>query len=610
MTNKWLSILNADDSGNRLICQTPEQSYSMAQLRKKIIWLQSAILKKDYRKWVLYDEDGFQFICALFALLTSGRMVMLPASRNKTAIEPLLEIGVGLIGSHSDFSKHFDIMIPEGKESGGSDINVCVVSGEEWGWVDFYTSGSSGRPKSITKSADQLYLEVENFNLKWQPTPNTLFVPLVTHLHIYGLTFAFLLPLFARAGFYLPRTQGLLGVIEPITVDDRHTIDQVVVVTSPSVGRQTEQIRTLAEPGSITRDDRPAPISRVFCAGGKLTNVDAQRIIGLFSCPVTEIFGSTETGAVAAREHRRNADRVNPWQLLPGLDATVIKNTAHGNKIDIKSNPNSTGEFLVWGGHVGGSREEPVMTGDKVKFTAPRQFELLGRSNQVCKIEGKRVSLQHLVEILENCKLVTEAAVLPVKKTNRELLLCGVVLSRQGESSYRKLGKSATDQLIRKHLLQFLNPVLVPRAIRYLNQMPRNEMGKLPQQTLIDSLVSPVFATLPMIEDVTTGRDKLVFLLVIPMELRFLRGHFESRPIVPGFVLLHWVYHFTGEHWNLSLNPAKVNRLKFSKPVAPGEKLMLICSRIKNGVEFLYQNEQKIKFASGQIPLTEKMTDV
>ena len=50
-----------------------------------------------------------------------------------------------------------------------------------------------------------------------------------------------------------------------------------------------------------------------------------------------------------------------------------------------------------------------------VNFVDRQRFELLGRSNRVCKIEGKRVMLDHVVELLEGCELVLEAAVLPVE---------------------------------------------------------------------------------------------------------------------------------------------------------------------------------------------------
>ncbi len=595
MTDKWLAALN--DDTDRLICHGPGRYFSIAQLRQLISGLQAAIADKEYQIWVLYDDDGFRFICAMFALLASGREVLIPGNGNKETIEGLLTPGTGLIGFHPDLQECFDIDVSPGKEIGDPGVNVCVSSKGRWGKVGFCTSGSSGQPKIITKSAEQLYLEVETFRHKWQPTANALFVPLVTHLHIYGLTFAFMLPVLARAGFYLPRNGGLLGAVEPITLKTAHSIDELVIVTSPTIGRQAEQIQVLAESGAVCGRDRPAPITKVFCAGGYLTNANAQKINKLFDCSVTEIFGSTETGAVATREHnkRHQSGDDNLWQLLPGLDAMVAGDNA-------KTGTGLKREFAVWGGHVGGSRENPVMTGDEVRFFDRHRFEFVGRSNQIYKIEGKRISLDYLVEILEGCELVTEAAVLPYEAKNKEVLLCGVVLSHQGESSYRSHGKFATDSSIKKHLLQFLSPVLVPRSIRYLDQMFRNEMGKIPQQALINLLVNPVFPELPLIANVKTTRNELVFSLRVPMELRFLRGHFETRPIVPGMVLLHWVYYFIDKYWKLPMNPAHIKHLKFSKPLTPGDRPILTIKRIGNKVDFLYESEHKVKFSSGQIP--------
>lgn len=603
MTDKWLAILN--DDSDRLICQSTSRSFSVAQLRQRINHLQAIITRQKHRNWVLYDDNGFRFICALFALLSSGRNALIPAGHNKNTIKKLLESGGELIGHHPELREYIAIETSPDEKFEDSDLDVEVASSGEWGQLAFQTSGSSGAPKVITKSVEQLYLEVKKFNLTWKPTSNTLFIPLVPHLHLYGLTFAFLLPLLARAGFYLPRNGGLLGVVEPITPNSGHPPDELAVITSPTIGRQAEHISVLAEPGSVARDDRPAPVSRVFCAGGKLTAANARQIIDIFDCPVTEIFGSTETGGVATREHHRqqHQDTDNPWQLLPGLEATTLKDDNH--KV-----PDSRGELLVWGGHVGGSKKTPVTTGDEVRFLDHCRFELLGRRGQICKIEGKRISITYLVEILEKCQLVAETAILPFVTNDKEVLLCGVVLSIQGESCYRSSGKFFTDSLIRKHLREFLDPVLVPKTIRYFDKMPRNEMGKLPQQRLIELLVNPEFPSLPLIGMVRNNPDTLVLSLRIPMELRYLKGHFENRPIVPGVVLLQWVYHFIDEYWKLPMNTAIVNFLKFSKPVTPGDNLTLTLRLIKNAVSFLYQDENKTKFSSGSIPLNPEAVDV
>lgn len=243
------------------------------------------------------------------------------------------------------------------------------------------------------------------------------------------------------------------------------------------------------------------------------------------------------------------------------------------------------------------------MVGDRARFVEGGGFELLGRNSRLIKIEGKRISGEELVGLLVGCELVDEAAVLPHQSNNREVLLAGVVLSVEGERHYRERGKFLTDQRIKQHLLRFVDAVLVPRVIRYLDEMPRTEMGKVTQQALVEVLVSPEVVTLPLVGGVDECRDKLMLSLRVPMGLSYFRGHFEERPIVPGVVLLHWVYCLTEKHWGLVLDQATVNRLKFSKPSTPGDRLTLVLERVVGGVEFLYHNQWQVGMASGHIPL-------
>ena len=72
----------------------------MAQLRQRINRLQTVITKQKHRNWVLYDDNGFQFVCAMFALLSSGRNALIPAGHHKNTIKDLLEADSGLIDQH------------------------------------------------------------------------------------------------------------------------------------------------------------------------------------------------------------------------------------------------------------------------------------------------------------------------------------------------------------------------------------------------------------------------------------------------------------------------------------------------------------------------------
>ncbi len=596
MTDRWLDVLNCDTA--RMVCQGPGRRYSMARMRQQINKLIIEIQQRGNTTWILYDEDGFQFVCALFALLLTGRQVIVPASRSKLVIASLVESNFGLIGFYKELADQYDIEVSREIEESGLDSPIERSS--DWGSIAFSTSGSTGKSKLIEKSADQLFLEVDNFNRLWQPKPNSMFIPLVPHYHIYGLAFGFLLPLVARGNFYLSRKGGLLGALEPVACIPGSEGSEVVVVTSPTISRQADQMLALAEVGSLVKNSRPIPISRVFCAGGKLTDANAGKMIALFDCSITEIFGSTETGAIATRTHgeANRVDWSNRWRLFPGIYASPIK-----EKIDKNSELEGIGTMSVWGGHVGGSESDPVSTGDQVKFYTEDQFELIGRNQIISKIEGKRVSLSQVAEILEACDLIDEAVVVALQKKNREILCCAIVLSAKGRSKFSFFGKTATDKAVKLYLQEFLDPVVVPRTIRFIDQMPRNDMGKLNREEVTTLLRDPSPSTLPLVRETSVSRGKIEIQIQIPIDLSYFQGHFEHRPIVPGIVLLNWVYHYVSGHWNLLLDPAVVNRLKFNNPATPGENLTLTVTRVGNSVEFIYVNEGLSKFASGQIPI-------
>ena len=596
MRENWISILNDED--DRTVCYGPNLRLSLSKLRNLISSIQTEIIRKKHEKWVLYETDRLRFICGLFSLLLCGRDVFVPSGRHDATITSLFESHtgppIGLIGAFSDINSDIQVIFENLPDNPATQLTVA----QRWGQVTFYTSGSSGDPKPIIKTAQQLYQEAALIQAQWGFSPTTTFVPLVTHLHMYGLIFSLLLPLVARASFYVPRVEGMWTATSPINVDEAGQVDNLVVVASPTIGRHCDEITELAEPKSLVRDDRPFPVSKVYSAGGKLTIANAERMANLFGCTVTEIFGSTETGAVATRERdTQSTCHSDPlWNLLPKLNA-IVSDGKTNDMLEV----GMPGEFAIWGGHVGGSENAPVATGDEVSFVNSRQFKLLGRNNQICKIEGKRIALDEYIRIAEKCDFVEEAIVLPHKKNKREMLLCGVQLSETGILNYQMHGKFNTDRVIREHLLKFLSATLVPRTIRYFDNIPRNQQGKITKEMLTELLVEPQLSEFPLLKNWHVDEDRAEITIVIPVALRYLSGHFDEMPVVPGVVLLHWVYCYCNEYLHCQLNSKEVNHVKFFKPINPGAQVNLILERNANGVKFLYKDRSDVKFAAGYI---------
>src|SRR5262249_11182477 len=134
----------------------------------------------------------------------------------------------------------------------------------------------------------------------------------------------------------------------------------------------------VTSPGHLTRLDGFAPLSAasapslVLSAGAVLPPEAARRARDILGVPVTEIFGSTETGAFATRV---SSGGEAPWEALDDVQLAVAEN----------------GTLRVRAPHVAGA--SGMALNDRVELLDARRFRFHGRSDRIVKLEGKRVSL-------------------------------------------------------------------------------------------------------------------------------------------------------------------------------------------------------------------------
>lgn len=320
-----------------------------------------------------------------------------------------------------------------------SDLKPAELRDPDKPFLRLFTGGSTGKPRVWTKSprnllAEAFYLK-ENFKL----TQNDLFVATVPPYHIYGLLFSVLVPFAAQAQI-LP---------------DIYTFPQEII-SAINKHAATVLISVPAHYRSLKTDDLSVPSLKIaFSSSGALNRADAAHFYKKTGVGITEIYGSTETGGVAARNISENTESWKPFDVvdwkIDGMD---------GKRLCIKSDFASE--------EMQRDAEGFCMTGDEASPDKDGRFALLGRADGIVKVAGKRVDLIDVQNKIKKLPTVQDAVVisLPTEK-GRESIIAALVACDLTETHLKKL------------MIDMLEPYAVPRLVKIVPHIATTPTGKI-----------------------------------------------------------------------------------------------------------------------------------
>jgi hypothetical protein len=402
----------------------------------------------------------------------------------------------------------------------------------------FYTSGSTGAPKAVAKPLAALEIEAGMWSRRLGPAIARI-AGTVSHQHIYGMIFRIVLPALSgrigpdRAAFAWPEIAASLAA-------------DVALITSPA--HLTRLPPELALPHG--------PPALVTSSGQALPLAAARAAAALLGAPPLEILGSTETGGVATRQRRDDAE---PWTPLAGVGL--------GQAAD--------GTLLVTSAYTGEPR--PVAMGDRVELLADGRFRLLARADRVAKIEGKRISLPRVEAGLAALPEIEAAAALALGEPAR--LAAAVVLTPAGRALLVEQGAFRLSRSLRARLAPAYEPAERPKRWRFVEALPVNSQGKQVQAALAalfaaETLQDELDCRLLAVDDATA---RIGFTL--QPELRWFRGHFPDRPILPGVAQVHIAAGLADELWGFRPGGASIRQMKFRHILTPGDQVELALAR-------------------------------
>jgi len=549
----FLTALYKTQSPNRPLCIAGDQLITRDELRKDALVLAASL--PDEKRIAVHCQSAHLFTIALMAAWLRGATVILPAT-DKPAYLATIE-------------DQFDLFLDDAKVEGLAETAQTVqlektekVPDAERCFAVFFTSGSTGLPKPITKTLKQLESEVPIQDPLWSPmiAPGARVVGLVSHQHIYGLIFRVIWPVMSGRIFAADAAPFWEMMQGDLKQGD-------VLITSPA------HLKNL-HPG-LAGVARP---SLIFSSGGPLDCEHAHATQDMFGTFPIEIYGSTETGGIA---YRRQTSPQTGWTPLPG----------------VKPSLNDKGCLAVQAPHI--AEADWYQTEDMADIeTTSGNFRLLGRADRIVKIEGKRVSLSSVERHLMASDLVSEAVALLPDENDRRLGAI-VVLTDAGHDRHKELGAFRMGRLLRREIAKFEEDAALPQRWRFVDQIPTDSQGKRPLH-----LLRTVFAqkpTEPAILETLQTDDQLELKLRISEDLIYFAGHFPGMPILPGVTQLHWATSYASSIFGTPETTHEISQLKFRKPILPGHivKLEMRLDASGKKVKFRYFSEAEGDLSSG-----------
>lgn len=433
----------------------------------------------------------------------------------------------------------------------------------EWTWPEpipaaravavVYTSGSTGEHQPCAKTAGQLLGEARALAETFALAPGDVVLATVPPHHLYGLLFSVLAPLAAGAAF--SRETPLHA--ETVAAVARR-IGASVLVSAPA------HLRGMTV---LARGDLPA-LRRVFSSGAPLPRATAVALLEGQGIAVTEVYGSSETGGIGWRRIEQGATDMSPepaWTPLPGVRVAA----------------SSEGRLLLDSPFLPPDAARPYPGEDRIEVALGGGFLLRGRLDGVVKIAGKRVAVAEVEHRLLALPQVADAAVVAAESAGaRGNELVAAVVPREAE-----VEPAALVAGLRQALLQWFDPVVVPRRIKVVPALPREANGKLTRRRLLAMLgLAGEPEAGPRVEFAVTGHVRREvaggvdheLAVGVPADLAFFRGHFEGWPVLPAVAQLAALVipQVAALHPELAA-PRRAVRLKFSRPIAPGDALVL-----------------------------------
>ncbi len=553
MLSHKLSTLLLDGNDERLIT---DDGVTLAALKKDVANARESIKAVTHDELALFHSDAYIFLVWLLAAWQEGRKVLVPVDKN-----------IALSPKFIDWFKIGEFDAPDLTQWGngkGLDVETFSVLKPGFDALGVFTSGSTGETVRIDKTIRQLENEVDalEFTFGAAIPKDVVFYRSVSHQHFFGMPF----------GVYWAISRG--SMLSRTAIKGGHewnTSNPQVLITSPSF------LKSIVDTASQHKNIGTG-IQSIFSAGGVLESSIFTTINVITNARVVDIYGSSETGHIAWRSSPEM-----PWQAQAGVQ---FKKPIQG-VLEIKSTFCPSDDWFP-------TSDLARQNGDS--------FEILGRADRIIKVEGTRVSLSQLVGSIKESLLVEDCQISDLESGRRSQLGAVLKLSPLGVQALETEGRLGLVNQLKESLRGKINSIAIPRRWRFIEDFPRNALGKVLKADLdslfVEKLKAPIIIS-SRIED-----NSVEVVLDMLKSLDCFNGHFEDFPVVPGVALIEWAMNTAKSHLAKDHHFTGMSQIKFQKFIKPNQivRLKLDFNPVSMNLKYQYYSTDTI-YSSGTLKL-------
>jgi long-chain acyl-CoA synthetase len=334
--------------------------------------------------------------------------------------------------------------------------------------VLLYTSGTTGRPKAVALSDENVISNAEGCMAATGFDERQVMLAILPLFHAYGLNVTILLPLMAGSTVVVLERFTPRAVLDAI---ERHRVTTLVAVPS--------QYRLLA------LDPTPCDATSLWlCIAGaeRLPETTEREFTDRFGHAILPGYGVTEVAPVISLNIPESNHPASVGRPLPNLKVTIR------GEDDGICPVGEIGEVCVEGPNVmlgylndpEGSarklRKGVYHTGDKGFFDDEGYLYLAGRADEMVKIGGEKVYPAEVENALERIEGIEEAAVIALPDAKGGVRLHAFL--------QRKPGAVIDEGKLRSACRELLEPHKVPRSFTFVDSLPRTITGKTDKRSL------------------------------------------------------------------------------------------------------------------------------